>query len=146
VVGRTISYYHIIEKLGEDGIGIVYKAEDIRLERTVALKFLTPHLVSDEEVKDRFEREAKAASALDHPNICTVHEIDTCERKTFIVMAFIEGEPLDETIARGPLRLKDALDIGGQVAKGLKLPTSKASSIAASSRRTSSSERTVVPR
>jgi len=94
MIGTTISHYRITEKLGEGGMGVVYKAEDTKLERTVALKFLAAHLLNDEEAKARFLREAKAAAALDHPNTCTVYEIGEAERKTFLSMAFIEGEPL----------------------------------------------------
>ena len=93
MVGSTISHYKVLTKLGEGGMGVVYKAEDTSLERPVALKFLAPHLVSDEEIRKRFEREAKAAARLDHPNICTVHEIDEADGRTFIVMAFLRGEP-----------------------------------------------------
>jgi len=94
MIGTTISHYRITEKLGEGGMGVVYKAEDTKLERTVALKFLAAHLLNDEEAKARFLREAKAAAALDHPNICTVYEIGEAEGKTFLSMAVIEGEPL----------------------------------------------------
>ena len=100
-------------------MGVVYKAEDTKLERTVALKFLADHLLSDAEAKERFLREAKAAAALHHPNVCPVHEIDEVDGKTFLAMAFLEGESLDERIAQGPLSIKDALDIARQVAEGL---------------------------
>ncbi len=89
-VGSSIGRYKIVAKLGEGGMGVVYKAEDTTLERTVALKFLAQHLLDDDEAKDRFLREAKAAAALDHPNICTVYEIAEVDGKTFISMAFID--------------------------------------------------------
>jgi len=119
VIGATISHYKITEKLGEGGMGVVYKAEDTKLERTVALKFLAGHLLNDEEAKARFLREAKAAAGLHHPNICPVHEIGEAEGRTFLSMAFLEGESLEARIERGPLPLKEALDIGRQVAEGL---------------------------
>ena len=119
MIGQTISHYKITEKLGEGGMGVVYKAEDTKLERTVALKFLAAHLLNDEEAKARFQREARAAAGLHHPNICPVYEIDEAEGKTFLSMAFIEGESLEARIEQGPLPLKDALEIGRQVAEGL---------------------------
>ena len=119
MVGQSISHYKIVEKLGEGGMGIVFKAEDTKLERTVALKFLAQHLLDDEEAKERFLREAKAAAALHHPNVCPVHEIDEVDGKTFISMAFLKEETLEDQIERGPLSLKDALDIARQVADGL---------------------------
>ncbi len=119
MVGQSISHYKIVAKLGEGGMGVVYKAEDTTLDRTVALKFLAQHLLNDEEAKKRFLREAKAAAALDHANICTVHEIAEVDGKTFLAMAFLKGETLEERIAQGPLSLKDALDIARQVADGL---------------------------
>ena len=119
MIGSNISHYKVVEKLGEGGMGVVYKAEDTKLERTVALKFLAAHLLNDEEAKERFLREAKAAAALHHPNVCPVHEIDEVDGKTFIAMAFLEGESLEDRITEGPLSIKDALDISRQVADGL---------------------------
>ncbi len=119
MTGQTISHYKILDKLGEGGMGVVYKAEDTRLDRPVALKFLPTHLLGDAEVRKRFEREAKASAALSHSNVCTVHEIDEADGKTFIAMEFIEGKSLDSTIAEGPLKIEQALDIAQQVAKGL---------------------------
>ena len=119
MIGQTISHYKVTEKLGEGGMGVVYKAEDTNLKRPVALKFLAAHLLGDEEVKARFRREAEAAAALNHPNICTVHEIAEANGRTFIAMAFLEGEGLDKRIEAGPLKLKDGLNIAVQTAQGL---------------------------
>jgi len=120
MIGSTISHYRVLEKLGEGGMGAVYKAEDTKLQRTVALKFLPPDLTGDPEARERFVREAQAASALDHPNICTVHEIGTsADGQMFIVMACCEGESLKTRLERGPLRLSDAVSIAAQVARGL---------------------------
>jgi serine/threonine protein kinase/Tfp pilus assembly protein PilF len=112
--------YEIIEELGRGGMGIVYKAKDNKLDRTVALKFLPPEWSYDAQAKERFIREARAAAALDHPHICAVHEIDEAEGRMFISMAFVEGETLRSRIERGYLKLEEALDIGAQVAAGLK--------------------------
>jgi len=111
--------YRIIEELGRGGMGVVYKAEDTKLKRTVALKFLPPELTHIPEVKTRFMREAQAAAALDHPNICTVHEFDEVEEKPFISMAYIEGQSLKDKLESGPLDLEEALRIAEQVAGGL---------------------------
>ena len=119
MIGQTISHYRVLEKLGEGGMGIVYKAEDTKLKRTVALKFLPAELTRDAEAKERFVREARAASALDHPNVCTVYEIDEAEGQTFISMACIEGQNLKDKIASGRLQLSEALYIAFQVALGL---------------------------
>ena len=120
MIGKTISHYRVLEKLGEGGMGAVYKAEDTKLKRTVALKFLPPEVTSDPEARERFVREAQAASSLDHPNVCTVHEIGTTtDGQMFIVMACCEGESLKSRLQRGPLKLEDAVDIAAQVARGL---------------------------
>jgi serine/threonine protein kinase len=119
MIGQTISRYRILEQIGEGGMGVVYKAEDTRLERTVALKFLSPRTLPDEETRKRFIREAKAAAALSHHNICTIYEIDEVGEHTFIAMAHVEGQSLDEHIESGTLDLKQALDIAHQVAEGL---------------------------
>ena len=120
MIGRTISQYKIIEKLGEGGMGVVYKAQDTKLDRFVALKFLPPYLSQDEENKKRFLHEAKAASALDHPNICTIHEInETDDGQMFIAMAFYKGETLKQKLARGPLTVTEAVNVAVQVATGL---------------------------
>jgi serine/threonine protein kinase/lipoprotein NlpI len=112
--------YTIIEELGRGGMGVVYKAEDTKLKRTVALKFLPPELTHVPDVRERFTREAQAAAALDHPNICTVHEFDEAEDKTFISMAYVEGQSLRKKLESGPLELDEALRIATQVAEGLK--------------------------
>ncbi len=125
MIGQTISHYRILEKLGEGGMGVVYKAEDSRLDRTVALKFLGAHLLGDDEAKARFQREAKAAAGLHHANVCPVYEVDEADGRTFLSMAFIEGESLEDRIAKGPLPLKDALDVGRQIAEGLEAAHSK---------------------
>ena len=116
---RTISHYRLLQKLGEGGMGVVYKALDTKLNRTVALKFLAAHLTEDPKAKERFRREAQAAAAVDHPNICTVHEIDEVGGQIFIAMAYIEGPSLDKKTAVGPLPLDEALDIAIQTAQGL---------------------------
>jgi TolB-like protein/tetratricopeptide (TPR) repeat protein len=120
MIGRTTSHYTILEKLGGGAMGVVYKAKDLKLERLVALKFLPPELTGNPESKARFIQEAHAASALDHPNICTIHYIeDTDDGQMFMVMAYYEGETLKRKIQRGPLRLQEALDIAIQTAHGL---------------------------
>jgi serine/threonine-protein kinase len=111
--------YQIIEELGRGGMGVVYKAQDTKLKRAVALKFLPLELTHVSEIKERFMREAQAAAALDHPNICTVYEFDEAEEKTFISMAYIEGQSLKKKIESGPLELDEALRIATQVAEGM---------------------------
>ena len=119
MVGETISHYKVLSEVGRGGMGIVYKAEDLKLKRPVALKFLRSDVLEDEEHKERFLREAQAAAALDHPNICTVHEIDEVEGETFIAMAYLEGQTVKDKIAERPLKLDEALDIAIQTAQGL---------------------------
>jgi serine/threonine protein kinase/Flp pilus assembly protein TadD len=121
MIGKTISHYEILEKLGEGGMGVVYKAEDTKLKRNVALKFLPPELTRDAEAKKRFIHEAQAASALDHTNICTIYEIDeTEEGQTYIAMACYDGETLKNKIERGPLKINDAVNLAIQIGEGLK--------------------------
>ncbi|MBI4427650.1 MAG: protein kinase [Ignavibacteriales bacterium] len=120
MIGQTISHYKILEKLGEGGMGVVYKAEDTKLRRSVALKFLTPEMTHDKEAKSRFIHEAQAASALDHPNIAVVHEIDdTDDGQSFICMAYYEGKTLKDQIESGPLDVNRAIRVSMQVADGL---------------------------
>ena len=120
LIGQVVGHYRILEKLGGGGMGVVYKALDTKLDRSVALKFLPPHLSMDEEAKARFIHEAKAASALDHVNIGYIHEIDeTDDGQLFIAMAFYAGETLKKKITRGPLPIDEALDYAVQIAEGL---------------------------
>jgi len=111
--------YRIVEKIGEGGMGIVYRAEDIKLKRNVALKFLPSELTRDKKAKARFIQEAQAAAALNHPNICIIYEVDESDGQTFIAMEFIEGQTLKDKIEAGPLAVDEAIDIASQVAEGL---------------------------
>ncbi|HUI63504.1 MAG TPA: protein kinase [Bacteroidota bacterium] len=120
MVGKMISHYRIIERLGGGAMGVVYKAQDLKLERPVALKFLPPDLTRDPDAKERFIHEAQAASSLQHANICIVHDIDqTPDGQMFICMEFLEGETLKKKLEGGPLKIKDALDYAIQIAQGL---------------------------
>ena len=119
MIGSTISHYKILSKLGEGGMGVVWKAEDTSLGRPVALKFLAPHLVSNAEVRKRFLREARTAAALSHPNICTVHEIGEANGRTFISMAYLDGHEMASEIAEGPIEVDRSLHLATQFAEGL---------------------------
>jgi serine/threonine protein kinase len=121
MIGKSIHHYNIIEKLGEGGMGIVYKAKDTKLNRQVAIKVLPPHLLTSEEDRTRFNREAKAAAALHHPHIATVFEINEKDGKPFIVMEYVEGHTLDFHIKKGPFKIQDAISIAMQIAEGLKV-------------------------
>ncbi|MCJ7565036.1 MAG: protein kinase, partial [Candidatus Aminicenantes bacterium] len=111
--------YRIVEEIGRGGMGVVYKAEDLKLKRLVALKFLPPHLMNSPELKERFIIEAQAAAALSHPNICVIHEVGEAEDRSFIAMEYVEGETLRDKIKKGTLKTEDALDITIQIAAGL---------------------------
>ena len=120
MIGRTISHYRIIGKLGEGGMGVVYRAVDTRLDREVALKFLPPESTRDPEAKSRFVIEAKAASALDHPNICNIHDIDeTPDGRMFLAMTCYEGETLKQRLQGGPLAVDEAVEVAVQISRGL---------------------------
>ncbi len=125
MIGKTISHYKILEKLGEGGMGVVYKAQDIKLDRVVALKFLPKHLLCDEEAKTRFAHEAKAASALNHTNITTIYEIDEVEGECFICMEYVEGKSLKKLIKDKTPSLKEVLEIATQIAEGLNIAHKK---------------------
>ena len=121
--GTKLGPYQIVSQLGSGGMGVVYTAMDPRLKRTVAIKLLPPDLTRDETAKQRFLQEAQAASALDHPNICVIHEInETGDGQLYLVMAHYDGETLKDRITRGPLALNDAIDIATQVGEGVSIP------------------------
>ena len=125
MIGKLLGHYRILSELGSGGMGVLYKAEDTRLHRPVALKFLPPKFTQDSQELERFRREGRAASALNHPNICTIYGVDEHEGQSFIAMEYLEGKPVKERIAEEPFSTDEILEVGIQIADALDAAHSK---------------------
>jgi len=143
MIGETVSHYTILEKLGEGGMGVVYKARDSKLNRIVALKFLPHNLLPTEADHARFLREAQAAAQLNHANVCTIHSIEEWNGQTFLVMEYVEGETLRRRIETSPLKISDVLLFAVKLLRRCRKHLNEASSIAISNLRTFLSTRTI---
>ena len=125
MIGKQVSHYKILSKLGEGGMGVVYKAEDTKLKRTVALKFLPSHLTANDTDEARFIQEARAAAALNHPNVCVIHDIPEHDGQQFIVMEYVEGQTLSDKIKDERLKIKETAEYASQIAEALKAAHAK---------------------
>src|SRR5208283_5763818 len=119
MIGQTISHYKILEKLGEGGMGVVYKAQDTKLDRFVALKFLPPHISQTEVERERFLQESQAAAAINHPNICVIHEINEYAEQPYIVMEYVDGSTIRKKLENGSFKIDDVIKYGIQIGEAL---------------------------
>ena len=125
MIGQTVSHYKIVEKIGEGGMGVVYRAHDTTLDRDVALKFLPTHLIDSDEFKKRFHNEARSASALDHPNICTIYEFGEHNGQSYMAMGLVEGKTLEKRMKESSLSFEQAVEVAKQISRGLAVAHAK---------------------